>query len=128
LAFVDHLLGEFVSNLHFKKLQSINIFLHSTILKNILNKKLLDHILYLFPHLLLVVMLICCGLKMDMVFILNYLIFLILFKFMLKHHVDDVANAKPSYLQTLQMLKPLMLLTMKLVILLLFCFHNSITL
>jgi hypothetical protein len=44
------------------------------------------------------------------------------------NHVDYVANAKPSYLQTLQILKLLMLLTMKLVMLLLFCFHNSITL
>jgi len=43
-------------------------------------------------------------------------------------HVDDVANVKPSYLQTMQMLKLLMLFTMKLVMLLLFCFHNSITL
>ncbi len=39
---------------------------------------------FLFPHLLLIVMLICCGLKMDLVFIFNYLIFKILLKFMLK--------------------------------------------
>jgi len=44
------------------------------------------------------------------------------------NHVDDVANAKPSYLQTLWMLKLLMLFTMKFVMLLLFCFHNAITL
>ncbi len=90
-AFVHHLLRGFVSYLHSKKLWSITVLLHSTILKNILKKKLLDHILYLFSHLLLCclylllkVMLICCGPRMDLMFILNYLIFLIFFKFMLK--------------------------------------------
>ncbi len=124
LAFVDHLLREFVSDLCLKKLQSINIFFHSTILNNILNKKLLHHILYLFPHLLLcclhlllIAMLICCEPKINMTFILNCLIFLILFKFMLKKIM----------LMMLQMLNLLMTQMLKLLMLLLFRFCNSIT-
>jgi hypothetical protein len=44
------------------------------------------------------------------------------------NQVGDVANVKPSYLQTLQMLELLMLFMMKLVMLLLLCFCNFITL
>jgi hypothetical protein len=44
------------------------------------------------------------------------------------NHGNDATNAKLSYLQTSQMLKLLMLFKMKLVMLSLFCFHNSITL
>jgi hypothetical protein len=35
-------------DLHLKKLQSITTFLHSTILKNILHKKLLDQFFFFF--------------------------------------------------------------------------------
>ncbi len=115
-----------------KKLWSINIFLHSIILNNILSKKLLDQIHYLFStlqfkacslllshlHILLVVMLICCGPRMNLTFILNCLIFKFLLEFMLKKIM----------LMMLQMLKLMMLLLMKLVMLLLLCFCNSITL
>ncbi len=103
-------------------------FFHSTILSNILSKKLLDHILYLIPHLLLcrlhpllVVMLICCGPRMDLTFILNCRIFLILFKVMLKQIMLKM-------LQMLNLLMVQMLQMLKLLMLLLFYFRNSITL
>jgi hypothetical protein len=91
LVFVDNRLKNFVSDLHLKKSQSIAIFLHSRILKNILNKKLLDHF-FIFFHTFcfviytfcLVMTLICCGPKMDLMFILTCLIFQKKFKFMLK--------------------------------------------
>jgi hypothetical protein len=98
---VDHLLKEFVFDLHLKKLRSITIFLHSKILKNVLNKKLLDHILSLSTSFVSSdVDLLWSKDGSDVYFKLSD------FSNSLQvyakaNHVDDVANVKPFYLQML---------------------------
>jgi len=109
LAFVNHLLRKFVSNLHLKKLRSITIFFHSTILKNIFNKKLLNCIIYLFSHLLLCCLHLLFSSDVDLLWSQHGShVYLKLCDFssslqvyVKANYVDDVANAKPFYLQML---------------------------